>query len=57
VAPAALSLALRETLQNAKDTELEFGKGRLEAIAAWFDLEETASSGLDNAMGMQLDDG
>jgi hypothetical protein len=56
VAPAASSPALREALQNAKDTELEFGKGSPEAMVAWFDLEEIASAGLDNAMGMRLDE-
>lgn len=54
--PAANSPAVTQALSDAKSAELKFGKGSKEAILAWSELEEIASSGLANAMGAKLDE-
>jgi hypothetical protein len=54
--PAANSPAVTQALQEAKSVESKFGKGSKEAILAWSELEEIASSGLSNAMGAKIDE-
>jgi hypothetical protein len=54
--PAASSPAVSAALQDAKAMEVKYGKGSKEAILAWSELEEIASSGLANAMGAKLDE-
>ena len=51
-ASEALNIAIRE----AKRTEEEFGKGSPESNVAWSEVEEVASTGLENAMGTRLDE-
>jgi len=53
-APAPKSPELTAALEAAKATEKEFGKGSKEAMVAWSELEEVASTGLSNAMGKGL---
>jgi hypothetical protein len=53
--PAARSPAVTAALEHAKATELEFGKNSPEARVAWSELEEIASTGLENAMTPILD--
>jgi hypothetical protein len=55
-APAASSPAVTAALQDAKAMEIKYGKGSKEAILAWSELEEIASSGLANAIGAKLDE-
>jgi hypothetical protein len=55
--PAARSPAVTAALEAAKSAEAEFGSGSAEARVAWSELEEVASSGLENALGPILDSG
>ena len=50
------SPAVTAALQAAMDAEQEFGKGSPEAVVAWSELEEVASSGLENSMGARFDE-
>jgi len=55
-APAKSSAELTAALEAAKAATAEHGIQSAEARLAWETYEEIASSGLDNAMGVSLDE-
>lgn len=54
--PATDSPELRQAMKEAKAATEEFGPTSPEARVAWDNVEEIASSGLQNAMGTRLDE-
>lgn len=54
--PAKDSPALRAAVAEAKATSDKFGATSKEARVAWDNVEEIASSGLDNALGGMLEE-
>jgi len=55
-AAAADSPELRAALSNAKDVASKSGADSNEAKVAWDEVEELASTGLKNAVGVRLDE-
>jgi hypothetical protein len=53
---AADSPQLRAALENARSVSSLHGPASAESRVAWAEVEEIASSGLQNAMGDRLDD-
>lgn len=54
--PASDSPELRAALKEAQEASKKYGPTSPEAKSAWEDVEEIASSGVNNALGGMLDD-
>lgn len=54
--PAADSPQLRAALKRAQEQAKEHGDSSPEARVAWSEVEDIASAGLDNSMGVRLDE-